>query len=67
MASGLRIAPSAQSCEEVSMAKQHDDPGVSRRGFIQSVGAGAIGAAALGGAEAKAQPQHAPATPDQAP
>lgn len=46
------------------MAKEHDDPRVSRRGFIQSVGAGAIGAAALGSAEAKQQPA-APATPEE--
>jgi xanthine dehydrogenase YagT iron-sulfur-binding subunit len=47
------------------MAKEHDSPdaaGVSRRGFIQSVGAGAIGAAAIGSAEAKQAP--APATPE---
>ncbi len=45
------------------MAKEHEDPtAVSRRGFIQSVGAGAIGAAALGSAEAKQPP--APATPE---
>jgi xanthine dehydrogenase YagT iron-sulfur-binding subunit len=37
--------------------------GVSRRGFIQSVGAGAIGAAALGSAEAKQPP--APVTPEE--
>jgi xanthine dehydrogenase YagT iron-sulfur-binding subunit len=40
-----------------------DGPGVSRRGFIQSVGAGAIGVAALGGAEAK--PAAAPVTPEE--
>jgi xanthine dehydrogenase YagT iron-sulfur-binding subunit len=47
------------------MAKEHDDTsGVSRRGFIQSVGAGAIGAAALGGGtEAKQAP--APVTPEE--
>jgi xanthine dehydrogenase YagT iron-sulfur-binding subunit len=37
--------------------------GVSRRGFIQTVGAGAIGAAALGSAEAAQAP--APVTPDE--
>jgi xanthine dehydrogenase YagT iron-sulfur-binding subunit len=48
------------------MPKQHDDAtSVSRRGFITTVGAGAIGAAAIGGAEAKAQPQQAPATPEE--
>ncbi len=40
-----------------------DASGVSRRGFIQSVGAGAIGAAALGSVEAKQAP--APATPEE--
>lgn len=48
------------------MAKEHDDPaGVSRRGFIQTIGAGAIGAAAAAGAEAKAQQTAAPATPEE--
>lgn len=47
------------------MAKEHDDPaGVSRRGFIQTIGAGAIGAAAVGSAEAAQQPA-APATPEE--
>jgi xanthine dehydrogenase YagT iron-sulfur-binding subunit len=56
------------------MAKQQDRPadapdpaktasGVSRRGFIQTVGAGAIGAAAVGSAEAKQPP--APMTPEE--
>jgi xanthine dehydrogenase YagT iron-sulfur-binding subunit len=36
---------------------------VSRRGFIQTVGAGALGAAALGSAEAKPAP--APVTPEE--
>jgi xanthine dehydrogenase YagT iron-sulfur-binding subunit len=56
------------------MARKHDRPadvakpgktacGVSRRGFIQTVGAGAIGAAAAGSAEAKQPP--APVTPDE--
>ncbi len=43
--------------------KDRDAAGVSRRGFIQSVGAGAIGAAALGTAEAKQAP--APTTPEE--
>jgi xanthine dehydrogenase YagT iron-sulfur-binding subunit len=43
------------------MAK--DKETVSRRGFIQSVGAGAIGAAAIGSTEAK--PAAAPATPEE--
>ena len=43
--------------------KDRDASGVSRRGFIQSVGAGAIGAAALGSAEAKQAP--APTTPEE--
>jgi xanthine dehydrogenase YagT iron-sulfur-binding subunit len=43
------------------MAKEKET--VSRRGFIQSVGAGAIGAAALGTAEAKQSPT--PATPEE--
>ena len=43
------------------MAKEKET--VSRRGFIQSVGAGAIGAAALGTAEAKQAPT--PATPEE--
>lgn len=48
------------------MAKQHDDStSVSRRGFIQTVGAGAIGAAALGSAEAQQQAPPAPATPEE--
>lgn len=39
---------------------------VSRRGFIQSVGAGAIGAAAIGGAaEAQQTPVATPATPEE--
>jgi xanthine dehydrogenase YagT iron-sulfur-binding subunit len=37
--------------------------GVSRRGFIQTVGAGAIGAAAVGAAEAKQPP--VPVTPEE--
>jgi xanthine dehydrogenase YagT iron-sulfur-binding subunit len=45
------------------MAKEKET--VSRRGFIQSVGAGAIGAAALGSAEAKQTPAAAPATPEE--
>jgi xanthine dehydrogenase YagT iron-sulfur-binding subunit len=43
------------------MAK--DKETVSRRGFIQSVGAGALGAAAAGRAEAKPPPS--PATPEE--
>jgi xanthine dehydrogenase YagT iron-sulfur-binding subunit len=42
------------------MAKEQD---LSRRGFIQSVGAGVIGASALGTAEAKQAP--APVTPEE--
>ncbi len=43
--------------------KDRDASGVSRRGFIQSVGAGAIGAATLGNAEARQAP--APTTPEE--
>ncbi len=48
------------------MAKEQEDPaGVSRRGFIQTIGAGAIGAAAIGSAEAKSQQAAVPATPEE--
>jgi len=48
------------------MAKEHEQPDasvVSRRGFMQTVGASALGAATLGTAEAKQAP--APATPEE--
>ncbi len=43
--------------------EDRDAAGVSRRGFIQSVGAGAIGAAAIGSAEARQAPS--PTTPEE--
>lgn len=44
-------------------SRDADGSVVSRRGFIQSVGAGALGAAALGSAEAQQAP--APSTPEE--
>ncbi len=44
-------------------SRETEASGVSRRGFIQSVGTGAIAAAALGSAEARQAP--APVTPEE--
>jgi xanthine dehydrogenase YagT iron-sulfur-binding subunit len=54
---------SAEASRRETASRDTDASGVSRRGFIQSVGAGAIGAAALGSAEAKQAPT--PATPEE--
>jgi xanthine dehydrogenase YagT iron-sulfur-binding subunit len=53
----------ARNSRQSATSRDTDGAGVSRRGFIQSVGAGAIGAAALGSAEVKAAP--APTTPEE--